>query len=75
MVNIDKWHQEIIAQKTVQALQNNGFHSIYVQSKEEAVNFIMYHVNTGSKVGVGGSISIENLNIAHNIIEKGVGLT
>jgi len=71
MVNINNWHQEIIAQKTVQALQDNGFHSIYVQSKEEAVNFIMYHVNTGSRVGIGGSISIETLNIGHNIIEKG----
>lgn len=71
MVNINKWHQETIAQKTVQALQNNGFHSIYVQSKEEAANFIMYHVNTGSRVGIGGSISIKNLNVEHNIIEKG----
>jgi L-lactate utilization protein LutB len=71
MENTEKWHTEKLAERTVQALKKNGFHSIYVESKEEAMNFILYHVNTGTSVGIGGSVTIKSLNIHHNIIEKG----
>lgn len=69
--NTGKWHREVLAQRVVKALGNNGFHSIYVESREEAVNFVMYHVNTGTQVGIGGSVTIKDLNIHHNIVEKG----
>jgi len=71
MNSIEQWHNRIIGEKVVKALEKNDFHSIYVESKEQALNFIMYHINTGTKVGIGGSMTIQNLGIRQNILEKG----
>lgn len=71
MESIIKWQEQALGQKVVKSLQNNEFHAIYVQSKEEAVAFIMYHINRGTVVGLGGSVTIGQLNIEHNIIENG----
>lgn len=71
MVNIEKWHSNIVVQRVVNSLRNNGFHSIYVDTKDEAINFIMYHIDVGTVVSVGVSKTIEELDINRIIIEKG----
>lgn len=71
MNNIKRWQEQLLGERVVKSLQKNEFHSIYVESKEEAVAFIMYHISRGTVVGIGGSTTIEDLNIDHNIIEKG----
>jgi len=35
------------------------------------LNFIMYHINTGTIVGIGGSVTIQSLGLRQNILEKG----
>jgi len=71
MNSIENWHNKALGEKVVKALEKNDFHSIYVESKEHALNFIMYHINTGTKVGIGGSITIQSLDLRQNILEKG----
>ncbi len=71
MGNVNRWHDISLAERVVKNLNNNGFHSIYVETKEEARNFIMYHINVGTTVGIGGSETIASLDMTKDIMEKG----
>lgn len=68
---IHQWHNDILAQKVVKALEKNQFHAIYVETKEEAENFIMYHVKSGNNVAFGGSQTIKALNLKTKIRDLG----
>jgi len=55
----------------METLQKVGIHSIYVKSKEEARNFIMYHINIGTVVKLDNSLKSLDLRLEKSIIEKG----
>ena len=71
MDEFGKWHNEILGNKVVKALEKNGFHAIYFETKEQAENFIMYHVKSGDDVGFGGSQTIKALDLKKRIREIG----
>lgn len=71
MENINQWHNETIGNKAVQALKKNGFNALYVEKAEEAAKYVLEQVNSGDKVGVGGSDTINTLKVHDKIREIG----
>ena len=71
MSDIMRWQQETLAYRTVEALKKNSFDAVYFQDSKSAVDYIMGHVNSGMKVGFGGSKTISDMGIQDKVKEKG----
>ena len=71
MKEIHSWHNETIGSKTIEALKKNGFSAIYLQSGEEASEFIMSNIKPGDKVGFGGSMTVKKLGIQEKVKSLG----
>ncbi|GAA0116262.1 lactate utilization protein [Clostridium senegalense] len=71
MEHIHHWHNDTLGRKVVKALEKNQFHAIYVDTKEEAENFIMYHIKSGDNIAFGGSQTIKAMNLKRKIRELG----
>ncbi|GAA0120756.1 MAG: lactate utilization protein [Clostridium argentinense] len=67
MERVYKRHNEAMAEKAVKALEKNQFHAIYFETKEQAENFIMYHIKSGDVVAFGGSVTIKSMDIKKKI--------
>jgi hypothetical protein len=65
------WHNETVGQKVVEAFKKNEFDAVYFATAEEAASFIMDHVKPETKVGFGGSMTINNMGIQDKV--KAVG--
>lgn len=70
-MEIRNWHNTAIGKKVVDALIKNEFDALYISTAEEAANFIMDHVKPGTKVGFGGSMTINGMGIQDKV--KAVG--
>jgi hypothetical protein len=70
-MEIKDWHNETIGKKVVDALQKNEFDAVYFATAEEAATFIMDHVKPETKVGFGGSMTINSMGIQDRV--KAVG--
>ncbi len=66
-MEVNNWHKEIVGQKVVDALIKNEFDAIYLSNTEVASDFIMEHVKSGTKVGFGGSMTINNMGIQDKV--------
>ncbi len=60
-----------IVNNTIKILNELGFHSLHVKSKQEAKNFIMYHVGVGTLVTLEECSEIKDLGIEQAINENG----
>jgi len=70
-MQIQTWHTETLGQKVVEAFKKNAFDAVYFSTTEEASSFIMDHVKPNTKVGFGGSMTINNMGIQDKV--KAVG--
>jgi hypothetical protein len=62
-----KWHRESIAQKTIQALEKNNITALYTETAEEAFRQVLSRIPEGSKVGYGGSLTLDQLGLKEAI--------
>jgi L-lactate utilization protein LutB len=69
--NIKRWYHEERAKITVEALQKNGFAAFYVEERQKARQEILKLVPDGATVGVGGSITIRQLEVLPELAKKG----
>lgn len=65
------WYIEDKAKRTVEALKNNGFDTIYAPTKEEALEKILELIPKGSNVGIAGSISIREIGVDEALNKRG----
>ena len=70
-MKIEIWHKETLGQKVVEAFKKNEFDAVYFSTTEEASVFIMDHIKPETKVGFGGSMTINNMGIQDKV--KAVG--
>ncbi len=66
-----KWFFEQRTRRTVDALKNNGFEALYAPSKEEALEKILQLIPQGSKVSIGGSVTIRELGVIEALNKRG----
>lgn len=70
-MEIQNWHKETIGKKVVDAFIKNDFDAVYFSSAAEATTFILDHVKPETKVGFGGSMTINSMGIQDKV--KAVG--
>lgn len=70
-MEIHSWHKETLGEKVVEAFKKNDFNAIYFSTAEEAATFIMDHVKPETKVGFGGSMTINNMGIQDKVEAAG----
>ena len=66
-----KHHYELTGKKVVEALNKNRFKAEYADTKAEAVEAILKLINPQDTVGMGGSITLEELSIGKLLQELG----
>ncbi|WP_371380111.1 lactate utilization protein [Sporomusa aerivorans] len=70
-MTVQGWHKEAVGKKVVEALIKNEFDAIYAANAQEAATFIMQHVKPGTKVGFGGSMTINSMGIQEKVKAAG----
>jgi len=65
------WHAETVGQKVVNALEKNGFKAVFFKDKEEAAQYVLGFIDDKTKVGIGGSITLNELELPQRAGEKG----
>jgi len=68
---VNRTSVSILIQDMMNKLEEIGIHSILVRSKEEAKNFIMYHIDIGTQVRIDDCLELNDLNLERAVIEKG----
>lgn len=58
-----EWYKETLAGKVIGSLEKNNMRGIYVETKEEALERALSLIPIGSKVGVGGSLTLEEIGM------------
>ena len=58
-----EWYEETLVQNVIQSLERNHITGLYVKSKEEALEKVRSLIPEGSKVGYGGSLSLDQIGI------------
>ena len=66
-----KHHYELTGKKVVEALNKNRFKAEYADTKAEAVEAILKLINPQDTVGMGGSITLDELSIGKLLQELG----
>jgi len=62
--------QQVLVQQVLQSLQKNQFEAFYVPNRGEALKKVLDLIPPGSKVGYGGSLTLDELGIKE-ILKKG----
>lgn len=65
------WHNEVIGQRVVDALNKNKFNANYFEQQQEAVNYILQLVPGNTTVGVGGSRTTLDLGLPEMLEKRG----
>ncbi|MFH0875918.1 MAG: lactate utilization protein [archaeon] len=55
--------------KTIDALTSNGFNVFFLKTKEEALAKSQSLISDGSTIGLGGSISVEQIGLRNKLVE------
>lgn len=65
-----EWYEETLAHSVIQSLEKNHITGFYVKSKEEALEKVRSLIPEGSKVGYGGSLTLDQIGIK-NLLRAG----
>jgi hypothetical protein len=71
---VTKWHNHSIGDMTADALRANDFNAVYFDGRQEAVDYMLGFVSDGMSIGLGGSMTLDELGIADLIKNKGAHL-
>jgi L-lactate utilization protein LutB len=71
MSDSKQWHMETIIQRTLEALENNGFTVEYTANIVQATEAILNMIPTTALVGVGGSITVRELGLVQALHARG----
>ena len=70
LVETRHWYNEMLAGRVIKSLEKNSMNGIYVQTKEEVLEKVISLIPEGSKVGTGGSLSLDQIGVK-DILRKG----
>lgn len=71
METIQSWHNEALAATTIKALQKNGFEALYFPTQGEAVAYVADNISEQASVGVGGSMTLQEIGIVKLLKDRG----
>lgn len=70
-MNPKEWHWGKLGKKAVEALSRNNFQAEYVENKEIAVQRLLELIPGQGSVGVGGSVTIDQLGVMDKLTARG----
>ncbi len=73
-MEIRKWRNEKIIQRTLKALESNYFDAEFFSDREALVDKVLSHVKPGMKIGFGGSLTLRELRIIERLEKENVVL-
>ncbi len=56
-------YKETLARRVIKSLERNNMTGLYVRTKEEALDKVISLIPEGSKVGFGGSLSLDQIGV------------
>ncbi|MFC1989259.1 lactate utilization protein [Chloroflexota bacterium] len=65
-----EWYKETLASRVIKSLEKNNMTGVYVRTKEEALDKVISLIPEGSKVGFGGSLSLDQIGVK-DVLRKG----
>nr|HPO03391.1 LUD domain-containing protein [Treponemataceae bacterium] len=74
MTTTEIWHARTVGEATCAALKKNGFDARFVETVEQAADYIESVVTAGASVGLGGSMTIRALELKDRLENKGARL-
>lgn len=70
LVETKHWYNEMLAGRVIKSLKKNSMNGIYVQTKEEVLEKVISLIPEGSKVGTGGSLTLDQIGVK-DMLRKG----
>lgn len=70
-MSVQSWHNDTLGNRVVQSLKKNFFDAIYFPNREEAVRHVLGFIVPGATVGIGGSMTLSEMNIPNLARDKG----
>ncbi|MCX8022756.1 MAG: lactate utilization protein [Syntrophorhabdaceae bacterium] len=70
MTEFERWYKEKQIERTIKALKKNNFDAIYAPTAKEAVDAIFAMIEEGSRIGVGGSVTLRQLGFFEEIKKR-----
>lgn len=58
-------------QKTIEALKKNGIKAEFFSDSDSAMKYLLENIDSGAKVGIGGSMTVKSLGIPEKLMERG----
>lgn len=66
-----KWFSDHLIQRTVKALESNGFKTVLASDKNEALKEVLQLVPEKAKVGIGGSVTVREVDLISELSKRG----
>jgi L-lactate utilization protein LutB len=66
-----KWFSDHLIQRTVKALEGNGFKTILASDKNEALKEVLQLVPEKAQVGIGGSVTVREVDLISELTKRG----
>lgn len=58
-------------EKTIESLNNKGFHAVYAKNADEAVSYVLSQINKDDTVGSGGSMTLFETGVVDALLNRG----
>lgn len=58
-------------EKTIEALNRKGFRAVIAKDAKEALDYVLSAIGKGETVGVGGSVTLQEMGIVDALINRG----
>ncbi len=69
-----QWFHDRQVERTIRALKKNRINALFLPNKKEAKEKVFEMIPQGSSVGIGGSVTLEQLGLIEDIKERGFTL-
>lgn len=63
VTEIKEWYKETLAHRVIDSLEKNNMTGFYIKTGEEARERVLSLIPVGSKVGYGGSLSLDQIGV------------
>jgi len=71
MREVETCHIDPKIQKTLAALERNGFQTFFASNRNEALEKVLSLIPPNAKVGIGGSVTLREINLVDILIRRG----
>ena len=71
LLEAKEWFKKIRVEKTIKSLKKHGFEVFHFNTKKEAVDKIMEIIPLKAVVGIGGSITLRELDLPEKLRKRG----